>query len=81
MEKEGLLDRLIGANLPVPRPKGWTQRMDADFVRSVYSEITQLVKGFSAAKQTTSGAKGFFAYVNSYLSRKAIDVKKDMGVS
>jgi len=80
MEKEGLLDRLIGANLPVPRPKGWSQRMDANFVRSVYSEITQLVKGFSAAKQTTSGAKGFFAYINSYLSRKAIDVKKDMGV-
>jgi len=80
MEKEGLLDRLIGANLPVPRPKGWTQRMDANFVRSVYSEISQLVKGFSEVKQTTSGAKGFFAYINSYLSRKAIDVKRDMGV-
>ena len=64
MTKEGLLDDLIAAHLPRGRfDKGWTQKMDADYIRSVYSEITQLVKGFEATKQTTSEAKGFFAYI------------------
>jgi len=81
MEQDGLLDNLIAAHLPRDRfEKGWTKKMDANYVQSVYSEMSQLVKGFSEAKQTKSGAKGFFAYINSFLHYKALNISGDMGI-
>ena len=80
MQNEGLLDRLIAAHLPTDRRRqGWDQRMDNAFVESVYGELSPLIKRFSELKQTKSGAEGFFAYINTYLGRKALNVKEQMG--
>ena len=77
MVKEGLLDNLIAAQLPYDRyKKGWTKELDREFVQSVYGEMTNHIKGFEKSKQTTSGAKGFFAWVNSYIYHKGLNIKK-----
>jgi len=79
--KKGLLDKLIGAQLPVNRyEKGWTPELDKQFVQSVYGELTNHIKGFDKAKQTTSGSKGFFPWINSYIYQKGLNIKKAMGV-
>ena len=80
MAKGGLLTRLIGAQIPYPKPKGWTPKVNDAFIRDVYGEMTQLISGFKESKQTTSGSKGFFAYVNSFLRFKALNVLKEIGV-
>ena len=78
MEAKGMLDRLIYAKLR--KVKNTKLSIDqANYVEMVYSEINPLVKGFDVALQTTSGAGGFFAWVNTYLGRKALQVNEALG--
>ena len=78
MEAQGMLDKLIYAKLR--KVKNTKLSIDqANYVEMVYSEINSLVKGFDAVLQTTSGAGGFFAYVNTYLGRKALQVNEALG--